>query len=299
MSKTITNANAYSMAEATKKHVESGKTGLPYSLTYNGTVYYWYDIMYTMAYYVQNPNAGSCEIPYLKSQSSPWTGDTIKEDVKKADYTQQAKNIVNYVKNNNNQMPNYVTTITSKKRVNSNLYGYCFAKILVWYKNHGKTMPNYCTYNSNDVKKEASATPKTYPQQILEYFESKFGKVNTIDVALAKIRGQKYGYYYDDQYTNKQSIDRMKNKQGVNCTDSCQVFWNIGKALGYDVRCIHVKCRGGDGHVKLQFRNDKYPNWFERDPAAILDGECVECRWCTNGTTLAYNPQWFINNVQR
>lgn len=298
MAKKITNANIYKCAEEVKKYVESGKTTLPYSLTYDKTVYYWYDMLYAFAYAV-NHLTSDCNIPYLKSPSSPTIGDSINEQIKKDDFLKQASNIVSFVSKNSNQLPNYVTTIKSKKRANAYLYGYCFAKILVYYKNHSKTLPLQCLYNSSNIKTSSTSTTKSYPQQILEYFESKFGKVTTIDGALAKIKGRKYGYYYDDQYTNKQSIDRMYNKQGVNCTDSCQVFWNIGKALGYDVRCIHVKCKGGDGHVKLQFKNSKYPNWFERDPASILDGSCVECRWCNNGTVLSYNPQWFLNNVNR
>ena len=137
----------------------------------------------------------------------------------------------------------------------------------------------------------------TYSQEILEYFESKFGKMTCIDDCLEAIQGNGYGYYYDDQYSNYTSINRMANYQGVNCTDSCQVFWHLGKALGYDVRCLHIGCNGGDGHVRLQF--NRGDGWFHRDPAAVLNGNSITSIWCSNGTLWDTNPDWFLENVNR
>ena len=66
----------------------------------------------------------------------------------------------------------------------------------------------------------------------------------------------------------------MKNRKGVNCTDSCHVFYNLGlefvKQGKYKkVECLHVKCKSGDGHVRLRFT---LPNGekFYRDPASTL-----------------------------
>ena len=157
--------------------------------------------------------------------------------------------------------------------------------------------------NKNTIKinpkpePEPEPEPKTYSQEILEYFESKFGGMTCIDDCLEAIQGNGYGYYYDDQYSNYTSINRMYNGQGVNCTDSCHVFWHLGKALGYDVRCIHIGCRGGDGHVRLQF--NRGDGWFDRDPAAVLDGNSVSSIWCGNGEYWATNPSWFMENLNR
>lgn len=279
------------MASDYKAYVEKNHT-VPYKMSYGGVEFFTMEMQDIMTYCLLNLK-NNCNVGNTKWCQNA-NGDNINENVLKDDYLKQASNVHAYVLANN-QIPNYVTTIKSKKRVNIDLFSYCVAKILVYYKEHN-ALPNYCNYNS-DVLKHTST--KTYSQEILEYFENKFGKVSTIDGALAKIKGRGYGYYYDDAYSNKQSIDRIKNGQGVNCTDACHVFWHIGKALGYDVRCIHVHCRGGDGHVKLEFKNNKYPSWFQRDPASVLDGSCVECVWCSNGTTLSYNPQWFLNNVNR
>ena len=147
------------MANDVKKHVESGKTGLPSSLTYDNITYTWADIMYIMPYTVANPTK-DCTIPNIVKPTDAWLGDTINEQIDKTDFTKQANNIITFVKNNNNKIPNYVTSIKSKKRVNANLYGYCFGKILVYYNTHNKTMPNICLYRSTDVKK--AETKKKY-----------------------------------------------------------------------------------------------------------------------------------------
>lgn len=155
--KEISNNNIFKMARDVKAHVESGKTGLPNNLTYDGIKYMWYDIMYIMSYAV-NHLTSNCTVPNLSSHSDPWLGDTINEQIKKDDFLKQASKIIDFVKNNNNKMPNYVTTIKSGKKVNSNLYGYCFSKILVYYKDHKNTLPLQCLYNSSNVKKAASTS---------------------------------------------------------------------------------------------------------------------------------------------
>ena len=94
----------------------------------------------------------------------------------------------------------------------------------------------------------------------------------------------------------------MKSGKGVNCTDSCQVFYNIMLqliALGKykKVECLHVLCRGGDGHVRLRIT---LPNGekFYRDPACTLSDGGV-CNWCMDGTLLAVDPAWFMANLNR
>ena len=152
--------------------------------------------------------------------------------------------------------------------------------------------------NKINIKEQPKPQPKSYSQQILEAFEAKFGSVSTIDGALAKVCDWGYAYYYDDKYSNLESINRIYRGLGINCTDACHLFWHIGKALGYDVRCIHVGCRGGDGHVRLQFRHASRTGgaWINRDPAAVLstNGQGVTYCWCLDGTTWAIDPSWFL-----
>ena len=140
--------------------------------------------------------------------------------------------------------------------------------------------------------------PKADTDDTYNYFCKVFGKVNTIDDALAKVQGRGYGYYYNSAYNNKEAINRMKNGSGVNCTDSAQVFYRIAEKLGYKVQFVHVLCRGGDGHVRL--RLDKGNGWFYRDPAAVLDGEAITSNWCNPpAQTIAYDPAWIFTDLDK
>ena len=226
--------------------------------------------------------------------ASKSTGDDFGRQIVKKDYIDMANRFVKYV-DKNKTLPNYITVNNKKMKVND--YVYMFARILVYYATNNQ-WPAYANVNS-----KAFTKPTESKNEVYEYFTKVFGKVNTIDDAFAKVKERGYAYYYDDVYNNKTSIDRMKANKGVNCTDSCHVFWNIGKALGYEVKCIHVKCSGGDGHVRLQFKHktNTKGNWVNRDPAAILskNGKPLSYIWCANGTKLAENPKWFLNNLYR
>ena len=161
---------------------------------------------------------------------------------------------------------------------------------------------NTITINEKPPEPEPTPTPKTYEQELLDYFNSVFdSNVGSIDEALELIQGNGYGYYYDDQYSNHTSINRMANGQGVNCTDSCQVFFNIAVALGYEVHCLHIGCSGGDGHVRLKLRHDVNTGgeWIYRDPASVLNGNSIDSNWCSNGTLWDVDPDWFMANLYR
>ena len=38
---------------------------------------------------------------------------------------------------------------------------------------------------------------------------------------------------------------------------------------------------------------------FYRDPAAVLDSGVISKVWCSNGTVLAINPNWWLQNLYR
>ena len=231
----------------------------------------------------------------FKEASKP-SGTSISRQIPKNHYTDMAKRLVKYVEANK-QLPNYITY--GQYRIRTRLYTYMFAKILVYYATHGQ-LPNYLEVNSRAFTKPTETTNEVY-----NYFIDVFGSFgNTIDGALSKIAGKGYGYYYDDRYTNKESIQRMKKGQGVNCTDSCQVFYNIMLQLirlgkYKKVECLHVKCSGGVGHVRLRITLNDGTKIY-RDPAAVLDNGNVTSNWCINNyTLLSVNPQWFLNNLNR
>lgn len=219
-------------------------------------------------------------------------GNDFGRQLNKAQYLDMAERFTKFVEKNK-KLPNYITYNKYKVRVSD--YTYMFARILAYYDNK-KKLPAYVNVNSKAFIKPSESTNDVY-----DYFVKVFGKISCIDDALEKIAGRGYGYYYDDKYSNRQSIDRMKNRQGINCTDSAAVFYNIAQALGYTVRAVHVKCQGGDGHIRLQVKHKTRTNnqWINRDPAAVLDNGGITSVWCLNGTILSYDPQWFLENLNR
>lgn len=257
-----------------------------YKLPYSTPVYY-----IAKAILKPNTNIGKIDV----ETASNGSGDYISNQIYKSDYLDMAKRLVNYVEKYN-KLPNYITWKNKKVKVKD--YVYMFSRILVYYDAH-TSYPKYADVNSKAYNK-----PVETKNEVYNYFVKVFGTFNnTIDGALSKVAGKGYGYYYDDVYTNKESINRMKTGKGVNCTDSCQVFYNIMEQLielgkYRKVECLHIKCRGGDGHVRLRITmNDG--SYIYRDPAAVLDSGTLTYNWCMNGTLLSVNPSWFMNNLNR
>lgn len=161
---------------------------------------------------------------------------------------------------------------------------------------------NTITINEKPAPKPEPTPVKIYEQELLDYFNDVFdSNVGSIDEALELVQGNGYRYYYDDVYSNYTSINRMANGQGVNCTDSCHVFFNIAVALGYEVHCLHIGCSGGDGHVRLKLRHPQNTGgeWIYRDPASVLNGNSISSNWCSNGTLWDIDPSWFMENLYR
>ena len=262
--------------------------------TSNGIKYPVYT--YLLAKSIVTPNkdiAGKT----VKAAENP-KGTYISRTVKKSDYIKLAKNFIAFV-DKYGQLPNYITY--NGYQIKVHVYIDAFARIVNYYYVN-KQMPNYVNVNSAAFTKPTVTS--TNKDEIFNYFVKKFGNVSTIDGALEKVKDRGYGYYYDDVYSNKTAIDRMYSKSGINCTDSCQVFWHIAKALGYEVHCLHVKCSGGDGHVRLKLRHSKHTggSWIYRDPAAVLDrnGQPVSYNWCaSNYVLLGTDSSWFLANVNR
>ena len=218
-------------------------------------------------------------------------GNDLSRQINQKDYLDMAKRLVKFVENNH-KLPNYITYNKYKVRVSD--YTYMFARILVYYDNK-KKLPAYVNVNSKAFIKPSESTNDVY-----DYFVKVFGKISCIDDALEKIAGRGYGYYYDDKYSNRQSIDRIKQGLGINCTDATQMMKNVADGTGKykSVDCVHVKCSGGDGHVFLRI-TAKDNSVFYRDPAAVLDSGSITHIWCLNGTILSINPSWWVANLHR
>lgn len=299
MSKKISNKNVFQMAKDIKKYVEKNYK-LPSSLKYEGVTFFYQEYAYIMSYALNNLSKG-ITVPSIKKASKP-TGDNMKEQIKPSDYKDQAKRIVQFIKQNG-KCPNYVKTVKSKKKVRPKVFIYSMAKILVFYNSKGR-LPNECLYQSSVFSIKKEVTKVESPKEVLAYFESVFGKkIDYIDDALEIMNNRGYSHYYDDAYSNKESIDRIKAKKGINCVDSLHVVMNIAIALGKykQIDCLHVRCSKGDGHVRARITT-KDGDKFYRDPACCLsnNGKGAYCNWCTsNFVLLDVNPNWFMKNLKR
>ena len=150
------------------------------------------------------------------------------------------------------------------------------------------------------IKKENKTSTST---PTLDYFESKFGKCEYIDDAMSKIQSRGYAYYYNSQYNTNTTINRIYNRQGVNCTDSAQLFYRLAYDMNnkygrnYEVQFVHIFCQSGTGHIRLRLRNSSNGSWWYRDPSACLDGNSITYNWCSNGSVNAYNPSWIFSDL--
>lgn len=304
MAKKITSANIKKMASTIKSSVEKNYK-LPAKITYDGVSFNQCEMAYILAYSILHPKKDIKISTAMKNAPKP-TGDKIVEQIKPEDYKDQAQRLINYI-TKNGQAPNWVKTKKSKQRVRIRLVIYSFAKIVVWYYSKGK-LPLECLYQYTVFYKEKPVTKVETPEEVLAYFEKVFGTtIKYMDDALEIMNNRGYAYYYDDAYSNKESIDRIKNKQGINCTDSLHVFINIVKALikKYNryksVDCLHVLCSGGDGHVRGRIKLSD-GTYVYRDPACTLsvNDSGAYCNWCTsNFTLLDVNPSWFTKDLNR
>lgn len=147
---------------------------------------------------------------------------------------------------------------------------------------------------------KGNGTTSSTVDKTLQKTRDALGYFNTIDEFLEKIQGRGYGYYYNSQYNTDETIKRLKNKQPLNCTDITQLMYRLGIAMGYECQIIHIKCSGGDGHVRMRLKHpvNTEGTWILRDGASVLAGNGIRSNWCTSGyTLLAYDPAWIFSDL--
>lgn len=244
---------------------------------------------YYFAKEILNPKKAIPKITIKGPEKS--SGDHFSRQIYRSSYDDMAKRLVKYVENKE-QIPNNIKVGTKLMRVSD--YTYMFSRILAYYAEHG-AYPKYANVNS-----KAFTKPTETGNVVYDYVTKKTGrKFKTIDEVLTYV--QKHGRYifeFDDVRSNKEVTDCMCG----NCTDWLQWLWNMAKAMGYDCRAIHVKCRvSGTGHVRGQFKHpvNTGGKWIDRDPAAVADGGSITSIWCGDGYVLATNPSWFLANLNR
>jgi len=207
--------------------------------------------------------------------------------------------MVNWTEKHDYTAPSYLKF--NNWKIDMEMWAYATARILVTYANTGKKPQKVKVSYRPFLKPQPKPKPApviSYSQKIYNHFVDRFGSIDCIDDALEKVQDCGYSGYYDNWLTNIETIDHLANGgQKPNCTDIHQMFWHLGKVMGYDVRCIHVLCIvSGVGHVRLDFNHGD--GWFSRDASCVADGGDITDIWCGNGEFLAQDPAWFMNDLE-
>ena len=219
------------------------------------------------------------------------TSTHISRQMSKATYVSLAKKFIKFVKDNH-RLPNYLSW--NGYKISQRLYTYTFARCLVYLDKYGKYDPEI------NINEKVFTKPTETGNTVYDYFTKKTGKkFKTLDDLLAYVRKYwHYEKYFDDEKSNQQVID----SKGGNCVDLLQFLMNYAKAMGYECKCIHVKCRvRGTGHVFGKFKHPKNTEntWIVRDIACVANGGDIRCVWCRDGILQAENPSWFMENLNR
>lgn len=159
-------------------------------------------------------------------------------------------------------------------------------------KNNRKPNFVYVNVPSTDSRLDGSKVSKV---------KAKLGNFTNAVELYNKLIGKGYRYYANDIYDWETELNRLASGKGLNCSDSCQFLYEVYKEMGYDVRYVHVKCRGGDGHIQLDIKYPKGATSYTRlDPAAALSTG-TKARWgklwCANPAyIIGYNPGWLMTD---
>ena len=126
----LTSANIKSLANTVKKYIDKNKK-LPSTVTLSGKKYTWPQLWYILSYAVTNPGKSLTKVPNVKVCNKA-NGKVINEKITASDYKDQAKRILQYIKQNG-KAPNFVTTVKSKTRVRPRVSIDALARAVVYY----------------------------------------------------------------------------------------------------------------------------------------------------------------------
>jgi hypothetical protein len=213
----------------------------------------------------------------------------IKVELPYAEYAKMVK-IVNDFKKEKGRFPNYVDF--NGVRFTESQYGDAFKRVSIFRDENGR-YPNYVTLEG---------TPIIIKSALHLQIESAVGGAYNTATGLYNLikANEDYAYYYNDVYPQGAAIQRLKDGQGLNCSDFSQIgFAALVDLEGYEVRYKHVKClTSGLGHVFLQARGKELgDSWVNYDLAAAAKSSySLGNAWCSNGTLVAYNPAWLMSD---
>ena len=149
----LSSANIKSMANAVKKYIDKNKK-LPSSVTINKVKYTWPQLWYIFSYAVTYPGKSLTKVPAVK-KSPKVDGKVINEKITASDYKDQAKRILQYIKQKGHAPP-FVTTVKSKTRVRPRVSIDALARAVVYYYEKKKLLT--VTFNSKRFKSSSKPT---------------------------------------------------------------------------------------------------------------------------------------------
>ncbi|MBQ9832107.1 MAG: hypothetical protein IJO48_00050, partial [Clostridia bacterium] len=142
---TVTATDLYTAAANSKTWIETNKK-IPATVTVGGTVIPGADFFMLMCKQVDNLGNGASNaltVTNVKAPDNPASSqDSTNAQVMKADFVNEAKQIVAWSAANGNLVPNYSTMEAGVANYNSMFYMY--TKVLNFYKTNG-ALPNYNT----------------------------------------------------------------------------------------------------------------------------------------------------------
>lgn len=149
----LSSANIKSIANTVKKYIDKNKK-LPSSVTINSKKYTWPQLWYIFSYAVTYPGKSLSKVPAVK-KSPKVDGKVINEKITASDYKDQAKRILQYIKQKGHAPP-FVTTVKSKTRVRPRVSIDALARAVVYYYEKKKLLT--VTFNSKRFKSSSKPT---------------------------------------------------------------------------------------------------------------------------------------------
>ena len=149
----LTSANIKTLANTVKIYIDKNKK-LPSTVTINKVKYTWPQIWYILSYAVNNLGKSLTKVPNI-NKCTKANGKVINEKITSSDYKDQAKRILQYMKQNG-KAPNFVTTVKSKTRVRPRVSIDALARAVVYYYEKKKLLT--VTFNSKRFKSSKPTT---------------------------------------------------------------------------------------------------------------------------------------------
>lgn len=185
-------------------------------------------------------------------------------------------------------LPNYVDGADGT-RIYKDTYVDMAKRCSLWEVEHNGSSPKFIWF-----EKEASSTGGEVVKAIYNATGVKITDYKTLFNAFKKAV---YGYYYNDVYTQKQSLSRLKSKLPINCADLNQLAHAALKELNYEVQIVRgtIKCPTVYGHVWCRVKIDGF--WLNFDASAAAKGKNLGSMICGSIQEITnINPAWAVSD---